>query len=182
MKNIFLNFFLVFGVGIIFSSCENSEIQEYGEALLYIPQAVVQNGGLNNNYNIILSNSTNSDTAIAIGLYRSGLQKLERVSVELEIDTDTVNNAVLKSSMYSGYEIYKNSLLLSQEYYNLPTGITLKDGERDTWVELNLEKSRLLSQWPASVERYILPVRIKNPTKYKLNSKLSIVMLIFERD
>ena len=71
--------------------------------------------------------------------------------------------------------------LLPAAYYDVPGRISLNDGERESSVKL-LVKKELLATDPFFVEgnRYILPLRITNPTRYELNSALSLTMFIFE--
>lgn len=176
---------LVYGIilclSVLIVSCDGAEDEEFGTPLLYIPQATIQSGGANNNYYVDLKYSTLDDTTVVVGLYRSGLQKLEKVSVSLSVDADTLNKAISQSATNTDFALYENANLLPSDYYILPEGITLNDGVRDTWVEIKISKKQLLDIWTDPNAIYVLPVRISNPTKYTLNEKLSLVMFIFRK-
>lgn len=163
-------------------SCISDADKEWGNSLLYMPQAVLADGGVTNNYPVTLSDNK-ADTAIVVGLYRSGLEVLQAVSVDLVVDTDSLEQAIAMSQLPDAaakYDIYKNALLLPEEYYTVPRQIILQDGERENSVRLVIHKSALLNE--AHLQEgntYILPLRITNPTRYTINPKISLTMFVF---
>lgn len=166
--------------------CEKAaQDEEWGYSLLYIPQAVVQSGGTNNNYEVKLFASGTNDTSIVVGLYRSGLAPLESVTVDLSVDADTLASAIAYAQnpgVPASYNVYKNAKLLSSGYYTLPPSISLENGMRSNYVLLELKKNLIFADPDYSSKTFILPVRIKNPTKYELNPDLSLVMFIFKSE
>jgi hypothetical protein len=70
-------------VVIILSACESDKDVAWGYSKLYMPQAILQSGGINNNFVVKVNLANTTDTGVVVGLYRSGLEKLESVSVDL---------------------------------------------------------------------------------------------------
>jgi hypothetical protein len=166
-------------------SCEEPvEDQAYGISKIYMPQAGINLGADNNYYNEL--NPGGEDTSIILGIYRSGLAALEEATVDLEIDTDTLEAALAYSETPDGsgdaYHYYRNGHLLNPDYYTLPDHITIPDGQREATVELTINKEAIYND-PAWVDDFfILPVRISNPTRYELNEDLSLTMVIIKRN
>lgn len=162
----------------ILYSCEEEKI--FGDALIYMPQAT-HNIGSDCNLTVNLFASSNPDTSIVLGIYRSGLQELEEYSVDLGINTDTLFKAhtiALQPGAPEAYNIYKTGVILPSNYYMpLPSRLTVPAGNREITTYLVLKKSLILNDFvPGTV--LILPVQIKNPTKYELNKSLSLTMVV----
>ena len=166
-------------------SCEDPvEDEAFGISKVYMPQAGINLGADNNYYNEL--DPANGDTSIVVGIYRSGLAALEEVTVDLEIDSDTLEAAMAYAQTPDGsgdtYYYYRNGHLLNPDYYTLPDHITIPDGSREATVELTINKEAIYSD-PAWVDDYfILPVRITNPSKYELNEDLSLTMVVIKRN
>jgi len=172
-----MNRLLYILLAIIFiTSCEKPATEEeYGTSLLYIPQAVLQSGGANNNYYVELNASASSDTNIVLGLYRSGLAPVEAVSVNVSVDSDSLNEAISSG-------LISNAVLLDPAYYQLPATLSLNAGNRSNYDYIVIHKELLWADVQPDDMHYILPVRISNPTKYKLNEGLSLCMFVFTRN
>ena len=159
-------------------SCED-EI-EFGEALIYMPQAT-HNIGTDCNLTVNLFASSSPDTSIVLGVYRSGLQKLEEFTVDMVINTDTLSKAQVIAQLPDAqevYNIYKTGVLLPSNYYEpLPSTLTVTAGNRETTTYLVLKKSLIRNNFVSGTV-LILPVQIKNPTKYELNKKFSLTMVV----
>lgn len=183
MKNKIYVSLLIFS-GFWLGACQKADYKgEFGNSLLYMPQAVVQSGGTNNNYFVVVKSSVNADTSIAVGLYRSGLETLQSVSVDLVLDADTLQKAIDISKIpgaESKYDIYKNAKLMPADYYTVPTKLSLNDNVRESYEPLKIDKSKLLIDPDFGTKVFIIPLRIKNPTRYSLNEKLSLTMFIFQ--
>jgi len=182
MKKI-VHLFLLTGICAL-CSCKSDADMPWGYSLLYMPQAVVQTGGSTNDFNVTLS-SSQKDTSIVVGVYRSGLEELHQVSVDLVVDSDTLTKAKLIASQpdaASKYDVYKTAELLPNTYYEVANKITIPDGERDAYVRLTIHKDKILNDpfFQTKGNAYILPLRITNPTRYELNSSLSLTMFIFK--
>jgi hypothetical protein len=171
---------------LVFLSCEKpAEDEVYGDSVIYMPQAAINEGADNNYYNE-LNAAGSEDTSITVGIYRSGLAALEEVTVDLEIDADTLEIVMAYAQTPDGsgdaYYYYRNGHLLNPDYYTLPDHITIPAGARQATVELKINKNAIYAD-PAWVDDYfILPLRIKNPTQYELNEDLSLTMVVIKRN
>lgn len=173
---------------VIFASCSDPAIDDiYGEALIYMPQAT-HNLGTDCNLNLNLSAAASASdlskkTRTTLGIYRSGTHPKETVSVDLVINTDTLAAAqtyALSGKASSLYDIYKTGILLESKYYDpLPQQLTIPDGEREATTQLILHDSEIFSDYGPG-QMLILPVQIKNPTRYGLNKSLSLTMVVIK--
>jgi hypothetical protein len=159
-------------------SCKDED--EFGSALIYMPQAT-KNIGTDCNLPVHLVPSARADTSIVLGVYRSGLQKLEEVTVNLSINTDTIPKAKMAAQQpgaSSVYNIYKTGVILPSQYYEpLPQKLTIETGNREAITYLVLKKSQILNNYVAG-DILLLPVQIKDPTRYELNHSLSLTMVV----
>lgn len=166
----------------ILFSCKDSALEEeYGKTLIYMPQAT-KNLGTDCNLNILLEPSFNPDTIITLGIYRSGLQQLNSVTVDLVLNTDTVTKAqeiAKKPFADEKYDIYKNGIILPSSYYNpLPAKLMIQDGSREATFGLVIRKGEILNDYNSG-DIFLLPVQITNPTLYEINQSLSLTMVVF---
>lgn len=169
---------------LVFACKKPAKDEAFGFSLLYMPQAVLQSAGIGNNFVVTINQSNTTDTSIVVGLYRSGLEQLNAVSVDLGIDQDSLARTITlaqQPNAPANLALYQNAKLLPQSYYTLPTKLSLTDGEREAYVLLKINKALLESDPDFGVKDLILPVRISNPTSYKLNPKLSLTMFIFRK-
>lgn len=179
MKRNIRSIIVVFFIPILFVACSGAADVEYGEALIYMPQSIVQSGGINNNYFIKLIPSQ-SDTIVPVGIYRGGLESLNKFSVELEVDFDSLTRAIGFADSIAQYEFYKNVEILPDNCYTLPTKIEVKEGERESWGNLIIHREKLFLIWSGN-KKYVLPIRIKNSSKYTINQELSLTMFVLEK-
>lgn len=179
-KNTIVCFFLLILTG--FYSCEDATDKEWGTPKVYMPQASMLNGGINNNYPVPLNNNpaTNNyviDEAtqtlnVVLGVYRSGLQPLEAYQVKLSVDNGRTSEIV--SSTNRGVE-------LPSDVYSFPTEVSVKDGERQAVFHLSVNLGKLISDYPSySNKKLCLALSLSNPSKYELNEKLSTTNVIID--
>lgn len=144
-----------------------------------MPQAT-HNIGTDCNLTVNLFASSNPDTSIVLGVYRSGLQELEEYTVDMVINTDTLSKAqaiALLPDAPEVYNIYKTGVLLPSNYYEpLPSTLTVSAGNRNNIIS-STQKSLIRNDFVSGTV-LILPVQIKNPTRYELNKKLSLTMVV----
>ncbi len=179
------NIIIAFIASVFLMSCESDKDVAWGNSKLYMPQAILQSGGLNNNFVVKVNLNNLADTTIVVGLYRSGLEKLEAVSVDLGVNPDTLNRSIAIANgpdAPASFDIYKNASLLPNIFYSLPNKIELKNEQRENSVEMVIKRSLLNEDtyFNTANNKYILPVYISNPTKYELNKELSLTIFIFE--
>lgn len=181
-----LNILILVIATIFTASCEKAAKDEpYGFSLIYMPQAVLQSAGIGNNYTVTVKRSTATDTSVVVGAYRSGLEELSTFSVDLTVDSDSLAQTILAAQQAgapASLNLYKNAKLLPASYYTLPAKINVPNGQRESFVLLNLKKELLLNDPEFGSKVFILPVRITNPTKYELQEKLSLTMFVFRNN
>lgn len=138
-------------------SCEDPALKEaYGDSLIYMPQAVE---GLN----ITIKSNATSNTTATIGCYRSGLAEKEAFEVQLGVASEALPS---------------NATLLESKYYDaLPAKLSVPAGERQASTQLVLHSKEIAAAYPVGKVLY-LPVKISNPTKYKLNDDLAVTKVI----
>lgn len=177
------------GIVLIASvSCDvvDSNKEEWGFAKVYMPQAVVQSGGTDNNYhvpsgtsefdkNYTIEKAGGSDNIkVILGVYRSGLQELEGYSVDVSARPDTVQQLISSG-------VLAEVMLLPADTYSLPANITVPDGEREATFDLVIDRNKLRSSYADYVgKRLALAVAISNPSRYELNRSLSTTIVIIE--
>lgn len=168
----------------IFVSCEKDDSKiDWGIAKIYMPQASLVSGGLNNNYPVPLSSGpgvknytidssgTGNNINVILGVYRSGLQELKQYSVEVTVKNDTITQLITNSTL-------QNAVLLPADAYTLPATINVPDGERETTFNLSINRNKLLQDPIYSGKKLALAVSITNPSMYELNTSLSTTIVI----
>ena len=162
----------------LLSSCSIADNEvEWGLTKIYMPQAftgttfyAVPTG---KNFSI---DSINNKINISLGVYRSGLQKLESFSVQVAIDNDTINKLI-------GSNLITKTILMPLDMYTIPTSVIVPDGLRDVSFNLSLDKAKLTTFYntPSNAGLSLaLAVYISNPTKYELNQAISKVIIIVD--
>lgn len=147
--------------GCFACSCQKADSDiEWGEALLYMPQA---------NYNPYTVPDSGSKVTyeldkdarllkVYLGVYRSGLQPLEGYTVNL----------------YSTQNKIKGTLMLDPKYYFFPLSVTCPDGARDAAFCLEVNLDYLLQN---KKNNFSIEIGIDSPSKYELNESLSLTMV-----
>jgi hypothetical protein len=181
MKTIKYCIMTIICLSLTLISCEdNAKDEKWGLSLLYMPQSVSGDGGQTANLPIDVYPSSRSDTSIVVGMYRSGLAPIEAVSANLIIASDTLTSAINKAKTGDGnYKIFKDAVLLPEDYYELPNIISLNNGQRENHVFIKLNKERLFSD--PHTGPFVLPVKLDNPTRYQLNEERSLTFFIFTK-
>lgn len=182
MKSIKFHIVCILCFSVLFISCEdNAKDEAWGNSLLYMPQSVLGSGGQNANLKINVYTSSKSDTSIVVGMYRSGLEPIKSVTANFVIAIDTLVSAINlgNTTTNDNYKDFKDAILLPSDYYELPTTISLADGQRENHVFIKLNKTKLFAD--SHTGPFILPVKLENPTRYELNEKRSLTFFIFSK-
>lgn len=184
MKKIFI--LTILSLIVLFTSCSDSAIgDEYGRALLYMPQAT-HNLGSDNNLELTLSaaaiaKNPNMKSKTTLGVYRSGTHDKIGATVDLVVNPDTVDRAKLHAmspTADSKFNIYKTGIMLASSYYAPLSGqLTIPDGSRQATTQLILDDEKIFADYSIG-QILLLPVEIKNPTRYELNKSLSLTMVV----
>ncbi|MFV0269624.1 MAG: DUF1735 domain-containing protein [Draconibacterium sp.] len=187
MKHLFkyLSYFFIAFSLVLFVQCDEDDSEiEWGVVKVYMPQASILDGGLSNYYPVPLQNNPLTqnyvlDTVaqtldITLGVYRSGLQRLEAYSVDVETDQDTIGYLI-------DNEILTNAVLLPSDTYTLPEKISVVEGQRETTFSLKVNVQKLIDEYiMLSGKKLVLAVKIANPTNYDLNQSLSTTIVVID--
>ena len=169
---------LIFASVFLFSCEEDDSEKQWGEALIYMPQVNI-NGNLTNIlYPVPLKNNAstknyevraNKQLYVYLGVYRSGLQKLESFTVDVAADLQSTNEYVVGNA---------NRRALSTDAFTLPNKVTVPDGERETTFYLVVDLNKLGT---ASTNfNIVLDVFISNPSKYELKKELTKTRVVID--
>ncbi len=149
-------------------------------SLLCLKQAQSAWDGSTANISMKIDEAANADTVINLNLalYQNRIAK-EGVTVDLVVNEDSLATLIANAS--SG-DLYEKAQLLPSSYYELSSNkLLMNSGEKEgESVSLTIHKSKLLGD--DIVKRngiFVLPLKIQNSTSYKINDKVSAVMLMF---
>lgn len=174
--------FLISSFSVLLSCSDDNISDDMKLSLLYIEQAKTSWNGTTNNYYVDIYNSNQTDTTLTIGLglYQNYKGEAEDVTVELIVDNDSLQKAIALSATDDSYKMYKTAKLLPSRYYTMPQQLSLKGGENKSEVEVLLKKSELLENAHTAVQGgiYIIPLKISNPSKYRVNPTVHFVMYV----
>lgn len=183
-KNIAFEVIVLILTLFMFVSCEkDASKQDWGIAKIYMPQAAIISGGLNNNYPvpwssgngienyIIDSSSHENNINVILGVYRSGLQPLEQYSVNIEINNDTIAQLINNGTL-------ANTVLLTKGTYTLPSSVMVPDGQREVTFYLTIHRNSLLGDSTYRGKKLALAVSISDPSRYELDPSLSTTIVI----
>ena len=179
MKNVLIEMAAIL---CLFSCGKDDKDNEWGFSKVYIPQAAIYNGGQSNIYPVPMSNNPVTDNyeidpetgalRIVLGVYRSGLQKLDRFSVDVSADNEATAAAVTSLD---------RAVALPDELYDLPSRVTVDEGTRETIFYLTVDMNRMIEEYPDyGKKKIVLAVKIDNPTKYELNRKLATAIVVID--
>ncbi|TDX02043.1 DUF5013 domain-containing protein [Dinghuibacter silviterrae] len=161
-------------------SCRKDDSkQPFGFSKIYMPQAILQSGGVNNQYAV--PSGTDSSTYnyaidsgrlnIFLGASLSG-PSTGPYTVAVQVDNDTI--AKLFAAGAFDTSVYK---LMPAAMYTLPSQLTVASGARAGSFNLSLDIPSLKAS--AFVGKYLLlAVRIANPTQYSLDTSLSETIVV----
>lgn len=108
-------------------------------------------------------------------------------TVKLIVDSDTLNKAITLSSDGGLYEKYADVMQLPSTFYQFSaTSLTLNAGSQESIVEALTIKSEAIIQYIQTEKKvstkFVLPVRITNPTTCRLNQNTHTLMYFFNVD
>ena len=160
-------------------SCQKGDGDaEYGNAFVYIPQAMT-NGTIDNVYAVPAGADVytynfkveNSVVKVFLSVYRSGKLDVGEVTVNIEANASSSS----EQAAALGAEV------MPSDMYSLPQKATVPAGENGTTFYLEIYKDALTAA-SASGKSYVLCVDIKNPTAFKLNEDASEVVVKLDVD
>ena len=178
MKKI-LSIFAALAFAALCISCQKGDGDaEYGNILVYIPQAMT-NGSIDNVYAVpggeaerTYNFKESGDVVnVFLGVYRSG--KIDAKEVTVSVAVDDAESQAQAASL--GAAVMPSSL------YTLPSSAKVEAGKNSTTFYLALSKAALKDAANAG-KTYVLCVRISNPSNYELNEDASVVVVKLDVD
>lgn len=109
----------------------------------------------------------------------------KNTKVDLVIAVDSLNKAIAKVGTLSVYDVYKDVVILPQEYYSLTSDkMELSAGNaKSEDVELNVHSAQLITLVQEEYKQdmnFVLPLQIQNSTSYAINPKTNTMMFFFK--
>lgn len=154
-------------------SCQKADGEvEYGNTLIYMPQASVS-GGIDNYYRVPSGDAENTanfradeqNVYIYLGVLRSGKQKGEAFSVDVTVN-DAASNAAASAL---------SAVVLGTDKYELPANVSVEAGKNAVSFNLTISKETLAS---LGNKTYVLAVELANPSKYELGAMKQTVIVL----
>lgn len=154
-------------------SCQKGDGDaDYGNEFVYIPQATVS-GGIDNYYNVPsgLENTANyyiegGNVNVLLGVIRSGKSAYKAYSVD--ILTDDALSAKAASEL--------GAKVLPASAFTLPGKASVPDGEAGVSFVLAAQQTAL------TAGKYVVAVKIANPSKYELSKSNTSVIVVIDAD
>lgn len=154
-------------------SCQKGDGDaDYGNELVYMPQATVS-GGIDNYYNVPSGqeNTANyyiegGNVNVLLGVIRSGKSAYKAFSVDVLTDDALSSKAAADLG----------ATVLPASAYTLPGKAQVKDGEPGASFVLAVQQSAL----PGG--KYVLGVKIANPSRYELSKTNTCVVVVIDSD
>jgi hypothetical protein len=187
-KNITAGFSLLclFLAGTI--SCKKADSEkEWGFSKIYMPQAILKSGGVNNNYPVpsgVDSSSFNykvnpadKKVEVILGANLSG-PAAGAYSVDIQVNNDTVQQLLGNNTFDRA-----RYMLMPQAMYALPSSLDIPAGQRSGTFNLSIDIQQLKSNTYAG-KFLLLAVKLANSTKsasnYELNTALATTIVIVD--
>jgi len=155
-------------------SCQKGDGDaDYGNQYIYMPQATVS-GGIDNYYYVPTGQENTANYSIKdgqvnvfLGVLRSG-----KTAINSAYSVTVLTDEQLSSKAASAL----GAQMLSSSAYTLPSKADVKDGETGTAFTLSVQQSALKSG------KYVVAVRIDNPTRYELSKNNTSVVVVIDSD
>ena len=159
----------------------NVNIGQYKWLALYQSRQVWD--GYQNNMSMALTEDDEKDTTFTVNTSLYMNQKADQdCKAELVVDSDSLSKAINLSSSGGLYACYTHSILMPKNAYSLSSGdIVLKAGEKKSdAVTVTIHRGQLLMdpiRNGISDVTFVLPLSLHNSSVYKINDKVSTLML-----
>ena len=169
---------------VVFSSCRKDDSKTpYGFSKIYMPQAILLSGGVNNNYPVPSGTDSSTynyylDTKVGrlnviLGASLSGPSS-GAYTVNVQVNNDTVQQ-MLSNGTFDP-TTYK---LMPASMYTIPSSLAVAQGVRSGTFDLSLDIGALKAD--SLVGKYLLlAVKISNPTQYTLDTALSTTIVVVD--
>lgn len=169
---------------IVFSCAKGDGDADYGNYLIYIPQAT-QSGGINNQYNVPSGDrpytynfKVEEDRILMmLGVSRSGKGTGEGYSVDV-VDNRVASESFVASSAEVGETKYA---VMPESMYSFPPTVTVPDGSYSESFYVEVSKAEMTD--PAYDSKVlVLTLKLANPSKYELAAQNTEVTVLLDTD
>lgn len=175
MKSIILPVITVLSTFLAFSCQKGDGEADYGNSLIYIPQATVS-GGIDNYYNVPSGAAENThnfgvsetDVDIYLGVMLSGKKTSSGFSVGIVEDSEASAAAAVSLG----------ATVLPSSAYNLPSTVNVASGKNSGMFNLALQKAFIQE----NSGTYVLALKLSDPSDYELSSKATSVVVVIDVD
>jgi len=139
--------------------------------------------GQDNNMSMKMKETDKGDTVITLNTSLYMNQNADKdCKADIVVNTDSLKHAITLASTGGNYAIYANAVIMPEDAYSFSSKeITLKSGQKKSdGVSLTIHRAAILSNPlrndnPDAV--FVLPVSIANSSVYKINDKVSTLMI-----
>lgn len=175
MRNIILSVIAAMSAMLAVSCQKGDGEADYGNSLIYIPQATVS-AGIDNYYNVpsggaentLNFGTTETDVDIYLGVMLSGKKAGSGFSVNIVEDSE----ASISAAAALG------ATVLPLSAYELPSVVNVASGRNSGTFSLVLHKEFVMENGGTCV----LALRLADPSAYKLSSKATSVVVVIDVD
>lgn len=158
---------------------------EYGQCLIYFPQAT-QSGGINSHYKVPFGEGPytynfkveEDKVLVMLGVTRSGKVAGKAFSVGIVSDIDATEQDILTLNQTAGEEKY---VLMPEDMYECPSTVHVEAGAFDTTFYIELSKA-LLQDSVYSGKLLTMKFKLTDPSEYSLAEKNTVVTLVVDVD
>jgi hypothetical protein len=180
-----------FTIAVIASALQITSCQKdasklaYGFSKIYMPQSIINSGGVNNNYPVpsgtdsstynYLVDEAKGKVNIILGAVLSGPGK-DAYGVDITTNSDTVRQLFTSGVIDTG--TYK---VMPAAMYTLPAHLDVPSGKKDATFYLSIDLAALkATQYEG--KKLILAVALTNPSNYSLNKAIATTIVIIDVD
>ena len=174
---------LLIGVFGLLGCEKDDSATEFGYAYIYMPQAIMQSGGVNQNYlvpsgrdsatNNFRVDKANNKVRILLGVSRSGKQATVPFSVNVFADTDTVQH-IINEGIWG-----ESAQLLPQQIYSLPSSVHVANNAYATAFYLDIDLDQLV-QHSSSI--LLTRITLSSPTAFELMPDNNTTIVVIDVD
>ncbi len=180
----YASLFLLLSAILSISACKKADSElDYGTTTIYMPQAVIRSGGVNNQYPVPTGTDSSTwnyriDAArsrmdISMGAALSGPGS-DAFSVEVRANNDTIQQ-LLAAGVFNP----ATHMLMPASMYTLPVKVEAVKGARAGFFKISVDYKALKTAAYAG-KFLLLAVKFANPTTYQLNASLSSAIVVID--
>lgn len=165
-------------------SCEKAASElPYGSSVIYMPQAILKSGGVDNSFPVpsgvdsatfnYIIDRPGKKVHVLLGAALSGPES-GAYKVDIQVNNDTIQQ-LLNTGIYNP----GSYMLMPASLYTLPATLDVAEGSRSNAFQLSLDIDQL--KQPVYAGKFLLlAVKIANPSRYTINNQLSTTVVVLD--